>query len=159
MLTIILFGFLGLVIGIVLDLFVFEYVDVKILFMCGFMMIGVFIAGIVGASLDYDIKTETEYIYSLKDSSSVDGDFFLGTGSVDDELEYRFFIKQEDGSLTFDSVKSDKVQIKFDDLPRIEKYENVSKYYYWVIVPPCEKKDTLFIPKESVIQNISVDLE
>lgn len=159
MLTILLCAFLGLIIGVVLDIFVFEYVECKLLFICGFALIGVFIAGIVGSSLDYEIKTETEYIYSLKDSSSVDGDFFLGSGSVNDNLEYRYFIKSDDNSLIYDSISADKVQIKFDDLPRIEKYKNVSKYSAWVIVPSCEKKDTLFIPKNSVIQDISVDLE
>ena len=107
----------------------------------------------------YEIKTETEYIYSLKDSSSVDGNFFLGSGSVNDDLEYRYFIKSDDNSLIYGSISADKVQIKFDDLPRIEKYKNVSKYSDWVIVPSCEKKDTLFIPKNSVIQDISVDLD
>lgn len=159
MLTIFLCGLLGLIIGVVLDIFVFEFYEFKFLFFCGFAMIGVFIAGIVGATLDYEIKTETEYIYSLKDSSSVDGDFFLGSGCVDDNLEYRYFIKSDDNSLIYDSISADKVQIKFDDLPRIEKYKNVSEYSNWVIVPSCEKKDTLFIPKNSVIQDISVDLD
>lgn len=58
---------------------------------------------------------ETFYIESVGDFSQIEGQFILGTGVINGEDVYKFYIKESRGSLIRDSVESDRARLFFDE--------------------------------------------
>lgn len=166
MLTVLFVFLICIVVYFILDCFIFDCfdffdtVEVLSLFIVGGLLFGTMLSGLLGCFLPFEIKTETQYIYSLQDTSSITGDCFLCVGDVDETLCYRYFVKDENDCLIYESIPAEDVVIKFDDIPRIEKYTKVYEHFLWIIpFDSTPVPTTLFIPENSVIKDITVDFQ
>lgn len=57
----------------------------------------------------------TEKLHSLKSKDAVNGDFFLGTGSIDGVKKYAFYRENEDGSYSYDDMNAKGVSVYEED--------------------------------------------
>lgn len=120
----------------------------------------------------YDTDTNTEYrtdvtsIYSIGgNSSSTNGTFILGTGSIDSTEYYTYFVRNLDGS-----KERKKVQVRDTKIfegnyePRLEYSKcHAGSDYWWVSGMTSYKKDCnyfdktiLYLPENSVIQTFNI---
>lgn len=103
-------------------------------------------------------------IYALKDNSSINGSFFLGTGSVDGNQVYSF-IKEEDGGKKVSSISVDSAIIYEgeDGSPRIDVYDphikNKIVRKLFGDMTFGDSKYKIYIPDNSMINEYNVDLE
>lgn len=104
-------------------------------------------------------------IKALKDGNTVSGSFFLGTGTVDGEIEYRFMSEEEDGGLRMNTVSADDAVI-YDttDAPRVETYtyEFKSRLVRLLFGPGPLLQDAeyrIYVPEGTVKYEYVVDLK
>lgn len=70
--------------------------------------------------------TDQQDIVALDGTNSTQGNFFLGTGSVDSEMKY-YYLVEKDGGRKIESTSHDRLTIYNSDNPRIEEYYKVYK--------------------------------
>lgn len=109
-------------------------------------------------------KLEEISIYALKDNNSVQGEFFLATGYVDEKMYYFYTTKDEEGFLQINKVSVDDGKIKETDIsePKVivygERYK--SKFARFMFGEFNNEKVYKFIvPKNTVTTEFNVDLE
>lgn len=56
------------------------------------------------------LDSETE-IYSINSETGIDGNFFLGSGTIESCIYYFYYVKGDDGGIVIEKVKSDDVEI------------------------------------------------
>lgn len=125
------------------------------------ILIGLFASFIVSLSADSHVVVSNEVeIYSLKDNFSSSSSFILGTGSSKSNLKYHYFVNGDNG-LEYQSILASDVSIQFDDSPRLIIYENQFKNKslgFWFCNLNGSYK-VLYIPENTIYQDISIDLE
>lgn len=126
------------------------------------MVLGGGIATASGAQTQSE-KVETVEVISLNDNSDIEGSFFLGSGSVNEELVYYYAYKSDKG-VTVGKVDADEVYINYtDEQPRLEEYRTnfKSEFLKWSFAylgeDSCYYK--LYIPEGSIIEEYKIDLE
>ncbi|MFW6281663.1 MAG: hypothetical protein ACOC1O_02560 [bacterium] len=121
--------------------------------------IWIFIMLFLSAFISIGAETE-EYLYSsnkiyaLDGNFETNGNFFLGTGSVDESLKYYYLVKKEGGK-KIKSVHANNVILYESDNPRIEVY-NVRFKRNWLnnnFICISGLKYKLYIPDGSIKQN------
>lgn len=130
------------------------------LIMCSFLVV-LFVSLIVWHSSEHlEYESDSYDIVSLKDNISTESDFILGIGGSDTDLKYYFYYQTENG-LEYKSINAEDVTIVYDTVPRFvtysEKYlnDNLSNWF----LPFGKRKNILYIPQQSVFQNIILDLQ
>ena len=106
------------------------------------------------------VETDFVEIYSLQDHLTGDGSFFLGTGSTDGDIKYYYYYESDFG-LKYDSVSAASVSIVFDYEPRLITYKEQFKnraLANWFFEFGSTKK-VLYIPENTVFENICIDLK
>ncbi|AFK94286.1 MULTISPECIES: hypothetical protein [Thermoanaerobacterium] len=97
-------------------------------------------------------------IYSVEDVNSINGRFVIGTGSVDQDIVYYYYVQEKEG-LKLEHVSSNDVYIvESDKKPVIETVEKEPVYTIsWIEeiigVPPMKPSVTyhrLIVPKNTV---------
>lgn len=161
----IFFGICLCVSLVVLVLIVFfvdsDFLELLPLFAFVPVMLTLCVSGVVsGSSASVRVIVDEQAIYSLSDTSVSEGGFLLGSGYVDEELKYRYFVKSGSG-LKFNEVSADSVVIAFDDEPRLVKYENKFKNkalsnWFWCLK---SSEKVLYIPENTVFSDINIDLK
>ena len=116
------------------------------------------------AKVEYSLVETTE-IVALNDSSAASGQFFLGSGTVDEQMQY-YFIEQTAEGKHLDKIPAANAFITENnqDTPRIERYSpkwaNKSLMQWFTFLPPSAyEKYQIYIPENSVTTNFSVDLQ
>jgi hypothetical protein len=74
--------------------------------MAMFMFIGGIMATAARTNPSHYNKVATVKLQALKTTSSLEGRFFLASGTVDDEVEYAWLAKDENGFITRHSVEA-----------------------------------------------------
>lgn len=157
---------LGVVIGFILGFKDFgEFVD-------GFLgaMVGFFIGGVIFLSLGFVIGAnipmvevvEKQEIVALTDSTSIEGQKYLFSGHIKENLVCRYVVNTEKGK-HIEEIKSNNVYIKEGDYePTVIKHKFVSKedWYYWFCIPiSLEENYTEFlVPTNTVTSEYNIDL-
>ncbi|MEK4824508.1 hypothetical protein NSS71_08115 [Niallia sp. FSL W8-0951] len=103
-------------------------------------------------------------IYALKDNSSINGRFFLGTGNVDGNQVYSF-IKKEDGGKKVSSISVDSAIVYEgeNESPRIDAYDphiksKIARKLFGDMAFG-DSKYKIYIPDNSMINEYKVDME
>lgn len=146
--------------------FGFDFIELIMgLFLGGvlFFMLGL---GVIGLSFIPDVKyelVETKEIYALKDNQGMRGNFYLGTGYVEDNQKY-FFIVNQEGGKKMDSVSVDQsILYEGAKTTKVEVYEPVIKgkvaKFLFTSTSPRDNKYKLYIPKDSITTEYKVDME
>lgn len=98
------------------------------------------------------------YIYSLKNSSEMRGDFVLGTGSIGEEEYYYYFYKGENGYVR-DKMPVGRVSIQENDnmRPKIVRLYQLFSQDTWIKWRSSPREDyIMYVPKNTVVQKFSV---
>lgn len=162
MLTIIIFGIIGLITSIIK----YKSKDRAGQYMIWF--IGFWVGGLLGYLVAWALPMETydkEYSYNietLQDNSSINGSFFLGSGYFEGTMKYVFYY-EENGYYKMKQLNHDRVSIKYtNDKPRfiiIEKTPTNSYINYFAIDEPT-KTDVMYIievPKGTIKNDYNLD--
>jgi phosphate/sulfate permease len=125
---------------------------------------GIIVSLLLSDSVEMESYVDkTTHISALKDGSSVQGDFFLASGSVD-EVPMYFFAKKKSGGIVMDSIEAEDVIIIEDDTeePRIVEYAGRFKsdrLEYWLPSTPTHVETRIYVPEGTVTTKFDIDLE
>lgn len=135
---------------------------IGVLLSLAIMVLGGGIATASGAPTQSE-KVESVEVISLNDNSNTEGTFFLGSGSVNEELVY-YYAYESDKGITVGEIDADEVYINYTDKqPRLEEYQTKfkSEFLNWSFAylgeDSCYYK--LYIPEGSIIEEYKIDLE
>src|SRR5690606_33477623 len=119
------------IIGMVLMWFITREYDDDWFAISFFGSMGCMTGGFIGfvfalAIIPSDTKqvVTTNSLIALKDTSSLQGSFFLGTGSINGEMKYTFYYEADNG-FKLKQLDNYRVSIKYDNHPRIETITKV----------------------------------
>lgn len=125
------------------------------------LLLGGGIASFIGYAFPQRAEPSDRYeLVALRDNIGMSGSFFLGTGSIDQEITYFFYRKEGTG------FKADKVSnaVIFEDeetQPYVQKYDSEFKNSFWdiFVFPMKEYPTEIHIPKGSILQNYTLNLK
>jgi len=169
MIPVILGFVLGIIFGrkLIKNVGIGDVVSVIMTLIAGFIGagIGIIIAIGIGVFLpsEYVLDNQIE-IVALKDNRSIEGDFFLGCGSINSEFYYFFYKKEKDGSLTFDKIAANSHTKIYEEERKdgmIEIFEKrfIKESHYIFGVPFDSPKCKIHVPKGSVLRQFELDLK
>lgn len=165
---------IGTVLGLILNVHMWESIIGKIFGALSGMFIGFFIGALVWISIGsiigiflptHYIVRETTNIVAFEDNSEVNGSFFLGCGKVNENTVYRYIIDTDNGKRVkeLEENRDTAIYIKeCSDSPKIEYkvLDFINQNNYWFACPFLSKEIITFhIPEGSVTNEFNVDLE
>ena len=127
-------------------------------------LIGAMVGGFIGMLFPSDAVFDTEEIpiCAIADNSATSGGFFLGSGSLKDDMYYYYLTKNEDGTKEMHKVRSEGVKINDSEKenPRIviEYKQNsnpVVRFFFFTY----RTEHIIYIPPNSIKYNYNIDLE
>lgn len=122
-----------------------------------------FIGGIIGVFLPTVEVTETQEIYALNDSSSIQGEYYLFNGYVDEKLTYLYVIDTEKGK-QIKELDADNVYIKEGDYSpcivfHTMKFENDLTYWFAnYFLLEKENYVEIYVPQNTITTKYIIDL-
>ena len=131
-----------------------------------FMLIPTSIVGdaLPDKTVNVEKSITEERIYAFEDNIVGSGNYFLFSGSYNEEPAYYYIIEREYGVKT-EYVYADNAYIKFD-LESDEKpykevitYKGVGFVNEWILLHPEKEIVVFHIPKDSVKEDYNVDLK
>lgn len=123
--------------------------------------VGFFIGIMIPSNTEITLK-KTYYLVNMQDNSNVEGSFFLGSGTVDEELKYTFYYKSGE-SYKLKQIPADLAKIKYlkgDNKPRIEvrgKEKTDDFINHFSINTIDDNNYTIFVPEGSIKNNYKLD--
>jgi hypothetical protein len=89
----------------------------------------------------------TEILYSIKETETISGWYFIGVGRVKNEEYYYYYIETEKGLKLNELSIKEKIYFILDDdeTPRIEKWYGKENTYY-----------KIFLPEDAIIRNFVI---
>lgn len=113
----------------------------------------------------HKVLEETVSVYSIKDTSKINGQFVLGSGTID-EKQYFYFVSEREGFKSIGKVKTDFSRIKEGNYkkPYMKKYkyEYDNKFVRFMLGKTVFIKENsydFYLPENTVTQEYKVDLE
>lgn len=116
----------------------------------------------VGIFLPKTVVEVSTPIVALKDSSQVEGNFFLGVGGVFTEAKYTFMMETDEGFL-IKEIKDSGATIKYGDIPtyttRTKKLARNG--WYWIATPffASDPLDYITVTEGSIINGYKIYLK
>lgn len=158
---------LGVIIGFILGFKDLEdFVDGLLGAMVGFLIGGI-LTFTVGLAIGFNVPTvevvEKQEIVALTDSTSLEGQKYLFSGYIKENLVCRYVINTERGK-HIEEIQSNNVYIKEGDYkPTVVKHRFVPKedWYFWFCIPiGSESSYTEFlVPENTVTSEYNIDLQ
>ena len=108
--------------------------------------------------------SNVQSISALEDNSTVKGNFYLGSGYVDEELKY-YYMVSEQGGKKFSYAEADKAVIyEGYKKARVETYtavykSDIAKFLFFSKDTPHSDQYKFYVPKDSVTNEYNVDLK
>lgn len=163
-----IFIILGLIIGFFYGFheddgsFRFVFLDSVLGLLIG-LVIFLTIGKIIGLMLPTVDTVEEHKLYALNDNDATQGEFFLSSGYVKEELVYRYVIDTEKGKHV-EEDKADNAYIKEGDYePVVKKHTNEFKrnWYYWFGCPRFEREGytEFYVPRNTITNEYNIDLK
>lgn len=122
---------------------------------------GVFIALALPAKTEL-VKTESYKIEAMQDNTSIKGSFVLGCGTIEGESVYTYYYEDK-GFYKLGKVKCEKALICYSDsCLKVEHFETKDKkdaFINYFAINATEHKYIFYIPKGSIKQNFTLDLQ
>lgn len=123
--------------------------------------IGMIFGVIVAAILPSDMTTEfkTEKLVSMNRDGSINGSFFLGSGSIESKQQYSYFVKD---SIFFElkSVDVDVSKITYtNETPKVVMSRKVPTGFWgeWFTLSLHPKNYIFYIPEGSILHNYNLN--
>ena len=144
---------IGLIINSIFGLIAGAFLSIMIVFI---------FVGIFGALSppETTIKETEHEIVTLQDSNSTSGDFFLGTGYVNEEMQYIYYRKDGNG-YKMEQIKARDARIEYTEkTPKVIKQEKEATDAFWnkfKINWDDEPTYIIQVPKGTIKQDYSLD--
>ena len=107
-------------------------------------------------------KISTEQIYALNDASEVDGRVYLSSGTINEQLVYRYMTKGDLG-LYAKEVKASNAYIQEGHKDAYVEHHDVCFKYWWCHIIGVEgllkDYDVFYVPEGSVTTEYKLNLE
>ncbi len=122
-------------------------------------IVGILFASIIGAAVPkHWIEPKTTKLVSLRDSNSISGHFFLGTGSIETTQYYFFYKEAGQGGYQQGKVAVADNVIVFEEKRqngelKTYTYEFVNPFFRFVAIYYPSQKYEFFIPEGSLKKN------
>ena len=158
---------LGIIIGFIIGFKDLEEFSMGLLGALAGMLIGLLIWIIIGLPLGLFIPstevTEEQHIVALTDSTSVEGQKFLFSGYINENLVCRYVINTDKGK-HIEEVESRNAYIKEGNYkPTAVKHSFVPKsdWYWWFCIPIGYEVDytEFLVPENTVTTEYNIDLQ
>jgi len=168
MITIIIFGIIGLIIAIVSIFDGFDYIeDIITYFFTG--ILGAIFGGLIGLVIAFALPAKTEIVKTtynleaLQDNNSVTGSFFLGSGQIEGKMKYVFYYER-DGFYKLEQADYEEVKVKYsNEKPKAERFnrKNVKDAFInnFAIDCNCYQEYIIYVPKGTIKQNYTLDAQ
>ena len=161
LLLIVLVGFIIFIIGAIFDTDLLGEVGFKMIVYTFFIVIVAIIVPLFFPTTQVLIQTQN--ILALNDNISIEGNYFLFSGYINEKMEYRYIIDTDKGKHV-ESCDVDNTYIKetTDDKHYIEHYKSEFKYQWmrtWFICLDDSSYDVIYVPKGSITTKYNIDLE
>lgn len=111
------------------------------------------------------VETSSEQrIVSLKDTNGIDGDFFLGSGSLSNSLKYFMYVKSEHGGMHMSHVPVsntiifEKDQLKHHGILRSYEQKLPESLRLWMFARTKYRYE-IFVPNDTIIKQMKLDLQ
>lgn len=121
------------------------------------------VLGAFFADADMKVLTRQEQkLYALSDRNGVEGSFFLGSGSIDDNMKYVYIVEVEDKGYKMETLGINYVYINYtDETPTLVTvtyiFDNNILNFFAV---PFKSHEYIFnIPEGSITNSYVIDLE
>lgn len=135
-------------------------------FFCGLgLILSILVASGIGLFFKQTlVQTDTYQLVSMRDAIGIQGNFFLGFGSVSDNPKYYFYKKLPNNGYKLQSLDADNVTIYQDDdkAPHVKVYgyDFKNKYIQWFALPKGAWYSIydVHIPANSIKQDFNLNL-
>lgn len=131
-----------------------------------FLMMGTLVLLIMSKDNYELVEKDAKELIALQDNVSANGEFFLGSGSIDSENYYYYMYSIESGGLKQDKVSASSVTLFYledaNEKPRIVEFEKEYKGLLSIALNNAIKERStyeIYIPKGSITEEISIDLK
>ena len=109
-----------------------------------------------------EIKKSTFKLESLQDGSRINGQFFLGSGYINEKMKYSFYISEENGYKLY-SIDANNAHVKYTtEKPKLEMFEEVvNDDFINNFSIPLDFKTSyiIYVPQGSILQNYTLDAQ
>lgn len=162
-----LYVILGVIIGVIYGFKDEDIVGAILLGIAGFTfgLVAWFIIGLVGIALPTVESVETQEIYALNDSSELEGQKFLFSGYIEENLVYRYVVESDKGKHIEEcSVNDAYIKDIKSDSPYVEFHTYEFKHGWFGLFAMnwkslCESYYVFYVPNGTVTNEYNVDLK
>lgn len=116
----------------------------------------IMLIGVTTVGEDYKL-IDDQNLKAISVSSNINGSFFLGSGSVDEESVYYYYAAQDGGFVLQNVPTDDALVIEDSSNPRIESYTSVSKNSLWYF-GQGDRSYKIYIPAGSITNQFNMNL-
>ena len=99
---------------------------------------------------------------SLQDGSRINGQFFLGSGYINEKMKYSFYVSEENGYKLY-SIDANNAHVKYTTKkPKLEMFEEVVNEDFinnFSIAIDLETSYIIYVPQGSILQNYVLDAQ
>jgi hypothetical protein len=131
--------------------------------------LALFIGAILGTVIAFALPAKTEIVKTtynleaLQDNNSVKGSFFLVSRQIEGKMKYVFYY-ENDGYYKLEQADYNEVKVKYsDEKPKVERFnrKNVKDAFInkFAIDCNCYQEYIIYLPKETIKQNYSLDAQ
>lgn len=108
------------------------------------------------------IEKSTFELESLQDGSRINGQFFLGSGYINEKMKYSFYISEENGYKLY-SIDANNAHVKYTtEKPKLEMFEEVVNDDFinnFSIAMDLKTSYIIYVPQGSILQNYVLDAQ
>jgi len=107
----------------------------------------------------YVVEKSIFDLESIQDGSKMQGQFFLGSGYINEQMHYSFYLNEEKGYKLY-SISSNDAHIRYtNNKPKLEMLEEKKSNAFINNFSLCELKTNyiIYVPKGSILQNYDLD--
>ena len=130
-------------------------------FLVGFLI--ALVLSVAWEDAPVEIISSTDHkIVALQDNFGLEGNFFLGSGYVDDELSYTYMHYVEGCGYKAETVDASNAYIEFtDEQPYVSivRYQFKDGWRNYFTIPYNSGDAFFYIPEGSILQNYNIDLK
>ena len=108
------------------------------------------------------LSQETKALYALADGNEISGSFFLGSGSIDDNMKYVYIVETEGKGYKMETVNINSAYVQYSDeepTVTITSYVFDSEILNFLGVCPAPTEYIFRVPEGSITNSYVIDLE
>tara|TARA_R110000744_G_scaffold378044_1_gene493705 strand:+ start:547 stop:1062 length:516 start_codon:yes stop_codon:yes gene_type:complete len=171
MYTIILFALIGFCIFIITELIDYKKgygldIDFSLCFFTSFIFVFIGLIIAIALPVKYEESSWDEEIVSLKDNTSISGNFFLGSGMINGTMRYVYYQKNQDETYKMWQTEYYRASIRYtNNTPKIviiDKRESKSLWNKFALDPLNNESYQNYIfevPKGSIEKDYNLDAQ